>query len=150
MPKASLQNFIAAVALLLIGNSAAAADTDRPLSERCRKQLPQYWSSCRHLEERQLAGAKAAVAAQAKAMKIERFTTDGRTGEAIIKFHNTGSDLVEWMTVDCAFLDKDGVAVDTGIAIFRDIGAGETAYEKAGTMSGGLAETVRCRVSRRR
>jgi hypothetical protein len=89
---------------------------------------------------------KPLVSGENPVFKIDRFTVKDGVGEAIIKFTNRTGSAVSSLWVKCAFIGKDGVAIDTGLAHFMNIGKDETAYEEVHGVSAFGAEKVQCRI----
>lgn len=81
-------------------------------------------------------------------LTIENFTKSSCCSRTVVKIKNTTQRSYRSVSVDCVFKDKNGRAIDIGLANIRDLSAGETAYEKAGiTQSAGVA-SVSCSVVR--
>jgi len=78
---------------------------------------------------------------------VERVTIDGGTAEAILKLRNNTQEGLSAVFAQCAFLDKSGVAVDIGTAMWNNVPPGGEAYAKAMSVKAAGTDSASCRLT---
>lgn len=86
----------------------------------------------------------AAFAQQTVQVSVDTLRS-GRISDAVIRIVNGTSRTFDQITIGCAFM-LHGKAVDTGMAIVSQVGAGQTVFDKVSTFNGPV-DSVSCRVT---
>jgi hypothetical protein len=73
--------------------------------------------------------AASAIAASVS-MQVDSVTYDGHIAQAVMKVTNSAPSALDVVTLKCAFLDKDGKAIDVGQTHIMPMQGNSVAYEK--------------------
>ncbi|QWY83305.1 hypothetical protein [Rhizobium phage RHph_X2_25] len=81
-------------------------------------------------------------------VSVENFTQERRVAKAIIKVKNDLGKPASNVFIDCAFLNKEKMAVDVSSALVEKISTNDYAYEKASIVTDHDIQYIECRVAK--
>lgn len=80
-------------------------------------------------------------------IRMDNFTLDGGVAEVVLKVTNTAGRDLRNVIIDCAFLDKEQRAINTGSTIIPLLADGAYAFKKVTAFRSDRAQFADCQVA---